>query len=531
MISEPVRPARTVRELLDAAAAAYSELPALCTESQGEYCQTDYRTLAADIRKAAAILVRRYGRKKIVAMPGSMSPAWMTVYLSTLYSGNIAVPMDLTKADEDTLGRIRKLAPDVLFTEQAFPESAAKIRAAFPELKTETQEGWCESVKQEKPGEEEGLFGMLLPDDTAMLVFTSGTTGDNKIVEMTHRNICTDALLSVTYLDSMHGLSARVLSALPTFHMYGITAPIFGSFYRGFTLCLGGGAWTLRKDLQKFRPEILLVVPMIIYNFGKKLLPPGGIPAGAEQEVLGAAKQFFGGALRTVITGGAPLDPGFSGFFGKIGIFLMNGYGITECSPIVSCDIAALHKDGAIGKPGILPEFCSVKIDDGEICVKGEIVSPGYWKEPGLNRMVYEDGWFRTGDLGRLDEDGFLYITGRKKNILILPDGNNVSMDELENQIGQCPAVGSAIVMGSVEKEIAVLEAVIQTAPDGGKSDEEKRAEIEAWIDRMNRNNPRYKRIAKIKITDQPFERTALGKIRKFKYADAGKSMTEEQKI
>lgn len=525
MISDLVRPARTVKALLDAAAEAYGDAPALCMEQDTELQYMSYRTLAEDIRRTAAAFVRRFGQKRIVALPGSMSPEWMPVYLSVLYSGNIAVPIELSKADGETLEKLRRLEPDVLFTGKAATELAEAYRNAFPGLAVLSMEAWQEEAGPEPdPVPDRTDSAEIRPDDTAMLVFTSGTTGNNKIVELTHRNICTDALLSVTYLDSCHGVSARVLSALPTFHMYGITAPIFGSFYRGFTLCIGGGAYTLRRDLQRFCPEILLVVPMIIYNFGKKFLPVNGSgeTAGITEAVLSAAKQFFGGALKTVITGGAPLDPGYSAFFAGIGAFLMNGYGITECSPIVSCDVAALHMDGAIGKTGIIPEFCTVKTDDGEICVKGEIVSPGYWKEPELNRLVYKDGWFYTGDLGKIDEDGYLYITGRKKNILILPDGNNISLDELEKMIEQCPGISEAIVLGSVVKDIAVLEAVVYADPQLCKSSAEIQAEAEAWIGEMNRKNPRYKRISGVRITEEPFERTALGKIRKYMYSAGG---------
>jgi len=316
-------------------------------------------------------------------------------------------------------------------------------------------------------------------------------------------------------------MSAKALSALPVFHVYGIGASIFTTLCHGYTLCIGGGSWTLRNDLQKFKPNILLAVPMIIHNFGKKMIPLESLEETDEEKNfrIQQAGTFFGGELSSIISGGAPIEPVYQQFFESLGIFLMNGYGITECSPVVSCDVPNYHKIGAVGKAGIEPAICSVKIDVGEICVKGETVSPGYWKEPELNLKVYTDGWFRTGDLGYLDEDNYLYIKGRKKNILILPDGNNISMDELEKELEKCPEVDSAIVLGSFVKETAVIKAIVYLNPESGKSESDSRMAVKDWIDRMNQSSPRYKRIAEFEITDKPFERTALGKIQKYKYS------------
>jgi len=524
-ISDVVLPVRTLRELMNAGADAYGDSPAVIYEKDGALIQLSYIQYRDAVRDLAGRFLKEFGCGKIVALPGTMTTAWTMVFLVILYSGNIAAPMDLSKVDDDTQKNIVKLNPDLIFSECIYGAAGEKLKEIFPEKYRQTVESWFEHAEVSTAKCETESFPIQKPDDTAILIFTSGTTGDNKIVELTHRNLCADTVLGGTYFDSNLPVGTKLLSALPVFHMYGIMASIISLISRGYAMCIGGGAWTLRSDIQKFKPNILVVVPQILYNFGKKLMPAEGTALSAEAMAasLAMAKQFFGGELKCVICGGAPMDTGYTGLLTSIGVYLMNGYGITECSPIVSMNSAAYGKLGAVGMTNIEPELCSIKIDNGEICVKGEIVSPGYWKEPVLNKIAYEDGWFKTGDRGYIDEDGCLFITGRIKNILILPDGNNISMDELEAKICACPAVDSAVVMGSVENETAFIKTMIYLSVENGRTEEENRAAAEDWVAEMNRNNPRYKRIADIQITDKPFQRTALGKIKKYKYETPGR--------
>ena len=533
MIFDRLELTRTTRDLLDTAESVFGDYPGYLTASGETVSEVSFRDYIAGIRRMSAHLLRKFGPKKIVALPGSLTREWLYVFLGLTYAGSIAVPLDMTLGSEETLKKLGKLSPDVLLCEEAYPSAAERLRSAFPEVYGGTIEELWREVFSVSQTETEGpaplqnrsevcaeVFPPQDPEDTAMLIFTSGTTGENKIVEITHRNACADGYLATVYVGDEFVPGTRLMVALPMYHMYGITSAAYSVFYRALTLCLGS-LRTLKKDLQVFRPNMLTIVPMIVYNFARNLFPSEGTPeTDAQKEArIRAGKEYLGGCLRLIIAGGAPLSPVFIDYFSMLGVFLMNGYGITECSPVVSCDAPFAHRTGTVGRPGILPEISSVKLVDGEICVKGEIVSPGYWREPELNRLVYdEDGWFYTGDLGQMDEDGFMTVTGRKKNILVLPDGNNISLEELETGLCGCPEVDSAIVFAKTEHGSLYLEAVIYPVSGNGKTAEEQREAIDAWICEMNRSCSRYKRIASFRVVSEPFEKTALGKIRKFLY-------------
>lgn len=512
MVDNRLKTVRNVPELLNLAEVSFPNAIAMAVNEDGTEKTETYMDFIQAVRKVGDCLENRFGAGKIYAIPGDMSREWLLVFFGILYSGSIAAPLDLF---DGAVQKLEKLKPGVILTGKSFPQSIKElIDGQFSGIPSASMEEVCASAFA---GATEGkIRPSLEPEHTALLVFTSGTTGENKIVEITHRNLCADTCLALTYLGPDYPIGTRFLTALPLYHMYALTSCIMCPVMGGYVICAGNGPLKLKSDIQFFRPHLLMVVPMMLSSFFRKLFPD---PVLVTSEQLEAAKKYFGGRLRLLYSGGAPLGRDYYDIMNLLGIFLVNGYGITECSPIVSYDNEAFHKEGSVGKANILPKVCSIKIKAGEICIKGEIVSPGYWKEPELNRMVYdEEGWFHTGDLGKLDEDGFLYITGRKKNILVLPDGNNISLDELEKQLSGCPSIESAIVLGREMLNNPVLEAVVVPRKDTGLSQEELEKQIDVEIETVNKKNPRYKRIAQIRFLDTDFERTPLGKVRKFKY-------------
>jgi len=512
MLDSKMKQIRSIPEMLNLAVKLYMSETALAINKDGIEITESYRDFVTVIRKVADYLESVYGNDRIYAIPGSMSREWLYIYFAILYSGSIAAPVDFLTT-ENTINNLRKLSPDVVLVNSAAPESMRSLlKEEFPDIPIAGAEEICRKATESEIGSIRGPVG---PDRTAMLVFTSGTTGENKIVTITHGNLCADTFLALTYLGPEYPVGTRFFTALPVNHLYALTSCIMCPVMGGHVICIGGGAWKLKNDLRFFRPHLLMVVPMMLTSFFRKLFPD---PVLITSEQIGNAKEFFGGRLRLLYSGGAPLGRDYYDIMTLLGIFLVNGYGITECSPIVSYDSEQYHREGSVGKIGLLPEICSVKLIDGEICVKGEIVSPGYYREPELNSIVYDDGWFHTGDLGRIDDDGYLFITGRKKNILILPDGNNISLDELEKQVAGCPSIEAAIVLGKEVMNNPVLAAVVVTKKETGLSGEELEKQIEEEIEEINRKNPRFKRISMVRLLNTDFERTALGKVRKFKY-------------
>jgi len=513
MVDNRLKSVRNVPELLNLAEVSFPNAIAMAINEGGTEKTETYRNFIHAVRKVGDCLESRFGAGKIYVIPGNMSREWLFVFFGILYSGSIAAPLDLF---DGAVQKLEKLKPDVILTGKTSPQSLKElINRQFSDIPSASMEELCASALSDISAEGR-TRPSLEPEHTALLVFTSGTTGDNKIVEITHRNLCADTCLALTYLGPDYPIGTRFLTSLPVSHLYALTSCIMCPVMGGHVICVSNGPLKLKSDIHFFRPHLLMVVPMMLSGFFRKLFPD---PVLVTSEQLEAAKKYFGGRLRLLYSGGAPLGRDYYDIMTLLGIFLVNGYGITECSPIVSYDNEAFHKEGSVGKATILPEVCSIKIKEGEICVKGEIVSPGYWKEPELNKMVYDsEGWFHTGDIGKLDEDGFLFITGRKKNILVLPDGNNISLDELEKQLESCPSIISAIVLGKEMLNNPVLEAVVVPNKDTGLSPEELVKQIDAEIEAVNKKNPRFKRIAQIRFLDTDFERTALGKVRKFKY-------------
>ena len=220
---------------------------------------------------------------------------------------------------------------------------------------------------------------------------------------------------------------------------------------------------------------------------------------------------MFGKQFHTVCSGGAYLNPSYIDLFRKYGINILQGYGMTECAPVISTNCDSAQKAGSVGR--CMPN-CQVKIVDEEIWVKGTSVMQGYYKMPEETAQTLEDSWLKTGDLGYVDEDGFLFLTGRRKNLIITPNGENVSPEEIENKLGENRLVQEVLVRDSQ----GVIEAEI--FPDleyaAKKKIKDLQAELQAVIDAYNETAPLYKRVFKLKLRDVEFEKNTTKKIKRF---------------
>lgn len=334
------------------------------------------------------------------------------------------------------------------------------------------------------------------PDDICQISFTSGTTGKMKAVMLNSRNIISDSIGASKIINAE--TEARLLLILPMNHMFTITASIIIPIMRGAKIYISSGKKYFLREFIAFKPDWLVIVPAIVKSVFK--VAASAMSTGNNPDMMAVISN-----LKCIVCGGAPLDTKYIGIFKQFGINLVNGYGITECSPVVSVN----YPDANIpGSCGITVDGCTIRINApdedgcGEIYVRGENVFCGYADETD-NVGVFDDGWFRTGDIGRLDENGALFITGRKKNLIIMDNGKNVSSEELEEFImNEVPEVEEIIVKG-VD---GIIDAVIYTSegnPDKIKSD----------IMALNRELPSYKQIKRIEFREEPFEKTTSMKI------------------
>ena len=317
-----------------------------------------------------------------------------------------------------------------------------------------------------------------------------------------------------------------VMSVLPIHHTFELTVDNLGVLYCGATVCINDRLENIVPNLKRFKPGVILVVPAIAEAFYKKVME--GISTGSNKKKISAAKKVnkalsavkidarrslykslhakFGGDLTNVIVGGAALRPEIARTFDEFGLNMYQGYGLTECAPLISANYPNNNKFGSVGKP---VSYMDVRIVDGEILVKGDGVMLGYYKNPEATAEAFdENGYFRTGDLGYFDKDGYLYITGRSKNLIILDNGKNIYPEELETLIAATEGVKDVMVYESHGKLCAAVQPL-------DFNDKQAAAKIKAAIKEINAANPPYKKIVSIVFISRDFPKTTTMKIKR----------------
>lgn len=309
----------------------------------------------------------------------------------------------------------------------------------------------------------------------------------------------------------------------------------------GYTIHINSSLRNISADLVRVKPQSLFLVPLFVETLYKNVwntIEQKGktkavktlikisnallkIGIDVRRKLFSSVLDAFGGNLDTIICGGAPLNSKYISGFRDFGINLLNGYGITECSPVVSVNRNKHYKDGSVG---LILNECRVKIDspdkngEGEVCVKGSIIMQGYYKMDEETKAVIKDGWFHTGDLGYVDKDNFLYITGRKKNLIILSNGENVSPEELENILQNIPLVNEVIVY---EKDFKIIAEVY---PDMEYVEKNNIMDIQLSLNssvaEINKELPKFKQINVVVVRDTEFEKTTTKKIKRNRIGD-----------
>ena len=350
-------------------------------------------------------------------------------------------------------------------------------------------------------GQTDGYSFSPDPDSLCTIMFTSGTTGKSKGVMLTHRNMAENA----TCLDMKLPERSVVLTVLPIHHAYCLSMDILKGFSLGAILCINDSLLRVAKNIKLFQPNMILMVPLMIETMARKLEDAAGLPPELVR------KEVFGENLTTIFCGGAYLNPALIDLFEKYGITIQQGYGMTECSPVISTNLSWNIRKDSVGQ--LMPN-CQAKSVDGELWVKGSSVMMGYYKMPEETAEALEDGWLKTGDLGYVDQDNFVYLTGRKKNLIITKNGENVSPEELENKIGENRLVLEVLVR---ENE-GMIEAEIFPDYEYAKKQgiEDMRAALQKVIDQYNLNAPAYKKVYRLKVRETEFEKTPSRKIKRY---------------
>lgn len=490
----------TMQDIIHYAAETYGDDPAIRYKVKKEIVTKTFRDVKADSEAFSRVLEHFEMLGEHVAVIGPTTYEWIISYFGTANSGSVIVPLDAQLPAKEVCELLNRADIHMLVYDSLRKDVAAMAQEMCPEVRhfvcMQTELG-------ELLQEHAGSFQCTLdPDKMTAILFTSGTTGKSKGVMLTHRNLTDNAVC----LDMKIPAGTVSMTLLPIHHAYCFTMDILKGLYIGVVICINDSIMHVSKNLKLFKPEIVLLVPMVIESVYKKLKEAGGL---LPKKMV--AKAGLGGNLKTIVSGGAFLPPELVSEFKEYGITILQGYGMTECSPVISTNLLWEAKEGSVGK--LLPN-CEAKVVDGEIWVKGTSVMLGYYKMPEETEEALEDGWLRTGDLGYVDEDGFVFLTGRKKNLIILKNGENVSPEELENEISKDPLVKEIIVR---EKD-AVIEAEIFPDLEYAKKKRIKDVpgKLQEVIDSFNQGLPAYKKVHSLKVREEEFEKTPSKKIKRF---------------
>lgn len=497
----------TMKGIVDYAAKQYGGSPAIRYKERKEIVTKTYIDIQRDSQSFSRALEALGMLGKHVAVIGPTTYEWIISYFGTANSGGVIVPIDAALKGDEVCELLDRADISVLVYDSLRKDVAAMAKEKCPKLKYMV----CMQSKESTEDilslsrlcmEYEGGFSYELdPDKMCAILFTSGTTGKSKGVMLTHRNLTDNAVC----LDMKIPAGTVSMTLLPIHHAYCFTMDILKGIFIGIVICINDSIMHVSKNMKLFKPDIMLLVPMVIESVYKKLKESTGI---LPKKMV--AKAAFGGNLKTICSGGAYLPPEMAEAFADYGITILQGYGMTECSPLISTNLAWESKLGSVGK--LIPN-CEAKTVDGEIWVRGSSVMLGYYNMPKETEETLKDGWLCTGDLGYIDEDSFVFITGRKKNLIILKNGENVSPEELENEISKDPLVKEIVV----RDKNAVIEAEI--FPDLEYAQKKRMKDVPARlqeiIDGFNKGMPSYKKIHGLSIREEEFEKTPSKKIKR----------------
>lgn len=496
-----------------------------------------YGQFYSDVRALGTYLLKHHTTGRKIAIISENNYHWLVAFFAIVTTGNIAVLVakDATPAEAAQLvyqsgAHIllgsKKCAKTIQHCKEKF--GRRKIYASFEDITHWMRNGQKALDRGRKYYEQFKID----PDKNAAIFFTSGSTGFSKGVMINQTNMVSNVVGCLTIVDPKQS----TMSVLPYTHAFGLVVGLMVPFHAGMSNFICSNLANFMREIPIAKPTTLCIVPLFVETFHKTIwrsaeksgeavkLRRGMAASDAmlkigidrRRQLFESIHKKFGGNLELIICGGAPLDPNFVKEFRSLGIQIINGYGITECAPVIAANRNYHFNDKSVGQ--ILPNV-EVRIEEpdsngiGEITVCGPNVMEGYYGDPAATEQVLENGWFRTGDLGYVDKDNFLYVTGRKKSLIILSNGENVSPEEIEQYVDRIDEVGEVVVYA----EDSAITAEVYPDQDTGLDKEELLSRIRKKIDALNASLPNYKHIAKLKFRDSEFEKTTTRKIKRYK--------------
>ena len=479
---------------------------------------------------------------KHIAILGENSYEWLTTYFAATYCGATAVCVDIEQSNETIEQMLDMTDVNALFYSKTVESICKEYKNGeipmFSLYANDESPSIYKLIEEGKTiiasGNDNKEIGCLVTSDmTASIVFTSGTTSYSKPVMLSQEAILTnasDALANVA-------IGKVAFTSLPFYHTYGLTCSVLSMLIGKAHLYINGNLKTVMRDIQLSKPHTMLTVPLMLEAIHSKMwatVEEMGKADGLKKLLkikktllnIGINKNFAAidklkekcfGTIELIICGGAHMSSEIMEQFYLMGVLTVQGYGITECAPLVSVNRNKMNKFDSVG---LVSHNSEVKIVDGEILVRGKNVMKGYYKLPELTAEAMSGEWFKTGDIGEIDKDGFLYIRGRKKNLIVFKNGKKLSPEKLEEKIKNIPLVKDVVVYGAVSgvssDDVQVATSIF---PDKEKTEGMNSYDIlevlQNEINEINKELPLYQQIQMINIREQEFSKTALQKIKR----------------
>ena len=519
---------KTIYDLVCSAGDSHGDHVFLRYEDNDVIYEVTYRQFVADCMAVAAWAQeksRELGHPVRVGLLGGSGHHYLAVMLGVMASGSVIIPMDV-QMDADTFcDCVSRSDEDVLFYDWDFRTLAEEAGSRCPALEEciSLQHGrhvaCSDNILKNYAGRP--VENLAKPEECAMILFTSGTTGRGKGVMLSHGNLIDNVFCTT---DTEHPENEIYLNVLPMHHVFCINGDVLIVIRYGSTLCLNRDMTKLAAHILLFEPTVMRMVPMMAKGLYNRIAimsrqQPGKSLFQIKEEVLGKR-------LHKVVSGGGYLAPELAANYSRLGISIAQGYGMSECSPKISSpDWNRPDKVASVGK---LVEGCQVRLVDEEIQVKSPSVMMGYYKEPDKTaEAITEDGWLCTGDIGYLDEEGFLYLTGRKKNLIILSNGENVAPEQLENLFEDERLIEDILVFGEDDAICAEVYPNFKYAEAANISDIE--GTVQEIIKKHNQKLPSYRRIMQCRIREVPFAKTSSKKIIRNQYFTKKKEEKEQE--
>ena len=548
-----------LKDMLNKTGKLYGDRPGYKIKvGEGEYKTYTHKEIRDMINYLGTALISLGLKDKRIAVIGENRYEWELAYLSVVCGTGVIVPLDRSLPDNELEELIERSEVEAIFYSKKYEETIKTIRFSeknklkhLISMDTDIHDEGIYSEKEliEKgkelveAGNREFIDAKINPEEMNIMLFTSGTTSKSKVVALSHRNLVSNVMdfASVLDIDS----SDRILSFLPLHHVFECTVGMLYSLYLGAQRSFCDGIRHIVENLNEYQITFSSFVPAIYESMYKtimknleksgklevvkKLMEENRNKTMAEKkEIFKDIHAVFGGNIKLFVSGAAALDPEVENAFRDWGINLCQGYGLTETSPVIGVETNENFRVGSIGKA--LPHI-QARIDDandegmGELVVKGPNVMLGYYgNEEATKEVMEEDGWFHTGDLAKIDEDGYIFICGRKKSVIVLKNGKNIFPEEMEALVNKIEGVTESFIFGkqqSDDKEDIkinvkiIFDRAVMKEAYKAETDEEIRKVLSDKIKEINKIMPKYKAIRGMLISEEPLIKTTTNKIKR----------------